>query len=132
MHSKEMQKFILRAKHYPVNSDRIYMTGFSMGGTGVWDYACAYPSKVACAVPIAGWGDVQAVCKMKDVPTWVFHGVKDQTVDPRDSRNLTNALKKCGGNLILTELPNVGHEAWRQVYGYNGLMNWIASKNKGD
>lgn len=120
------------SNNYLIDPNRIYLTGFSMGGTGVWEYATAYPNTISCAVPLSGWGNTHEVCRMKNVPTWAFHGAKDDIVSPKGSRNLTTTLKNCGGNVTLTELPNVGHEAWREAYSYPGLINWIAARNKAD
>ena len=37
----------------PVDPERIYLTGFSMGGGGVWRYANIYPNRFAAAAPLA-------------------------------------------------------------------------------
>jgi predicted esterase len=118
--------------HYPADPNRLCMSGFSMGATGVWDYSCAFPAKVSSAVPLSGWGDVEAMCKMKGVPTWAFHGLNDQIINIVGSRNVTYALRNCGGDVTLTELPGTGHESWRTAYTYPGLNNWILSKNRAD
>ena len=42
---------------YKVDKDRIYVTGLSMGGYGVWDAIQRYPRRFAAAVPVCGGGD---------------------------------------------------------------------------
>ena len=37
----------------PVDRDRVYLTGFSMGGFGTWQTACQYPDRFAAIVPLA-------------------------------------------------------------------------------
>ena len=65
---------------YPVDTDRIYLTGLSMGGFGSWRLAAEHPERFAAVVPICGGGDPQDVERIKDLPIWNFHGGKDPTV----------------------------------------------------
>lgn len=44
------------AGQYPVDRDRLYVTGLSMGGFGTWDLITRYPERFAAAVPICGGG----------------------------------------------------------------------------
>lgn len=39
---------------HPIDLDRIYIVGLSMGGIAVYDLACRYPQLFAAAVPICG------------------------------------------------------------------------------
>ncbi|MFC0212336.1 dienelactone hydrolase family protein [Paenibacillus chartarius] len=42
---------------YPVDSERVYLTGFSMGGQGAWDFASRSSKLFSAVVPISGWYD---------------------------------------------------------------------------
>src|SRR6185369_5377876 len=44
-------------KEFPIDNDRLYLTGLSMGGFGTWDLITRYPDKFAAAAPICGGGD---------------------------------------------------------------------------
>lgn len=46
-------------KHYPVDPERFYLAGSSMGGQGVWHIALHHPSLFAAAAPQAGWANFQ-------------------------------------------------------------------------
>src|SRR6185436_3992673 len=48
-------------KTMPVDSNRIYITGLSMGGYGTYDAIERYPNLFAAAVPVCGGGDVSKV-----------------------------------------------------------------------
>ncbi|HXX64998.1 MAG TPA: alpha/beta hydrolase-fold protein, partial [Bacteroidota bacterium] len=61
---------------YAVDSARRYLTGLSMGGNGAWRMAVAYPNHFAALAPICGWGDPTSLAVLKDLPVWVFHGMK--------------------------------------------------------
>ncbi|MDO9543520.1 MAG: alpha/beta hydrolase-fold protein, partial [Kiritimatiellia bacterium] len=42
-------------KDYAVDTRRIYLTGLSMGGCGVWSLAAKHPGKFAALVPVCGF-----------------------------------------------------------------------------
>jgi len=50
---------------YAVDTDRIYLTGLSMGGYGTWYLATKYPERFAAIVPIAGGGDPEKACALR-------------------------------------------------------------------
>ena len=43
-------------ENYAVDSDRVYLTGLSMGGYGTWTLACRYPERFAAIAPVCGGG----------------------------------------------------------------------------
>jgi len=45
----------LAKKSFPIDTNRIYLTGHSMGGHGVWHIALAHSDLFAAAAPEAGW-----------------------------------------------------------------------------
>ncbi|MBN1568333.1 MAG: alpha/beta fold hydrolase [Acidobacteria bacterium] len=40
---------------YRIDPDRIYLTGISLGGRGVWYLAYKHPDRFAAIVPICAW-----------------------------------------------------------------------------
>jgi poly(3-hydroxybutyrate) depolymerase len=117
---------------YNVDRHRVYLTGLSMGGFGTWTLAMRYPQYFAAIAPICGGGSPQSIANLRDVPTWVFHGKKDETVPERASAMLVDALKTAGGNVKYTVLPEGGHvDSW--VYAYDmksGLFDWFLRQRK--
>ncbi|MGK7397501.1 MAG: dienelactone hydrolase family protein [Candidatus Cyclobacteriaceae bacterium M3_2C_046] len=97
-------------------SDKLYMTGLSLGGGGTWYYALNYPDKVSAIAPIAGWGNLKRACEIKHLPIWAFHGTDDQVVATANSVNMVNAVNDCGGKAILTLYDGVGHNSWSRAY----------------
>ncbi len=68
-------------KNYVVDPARLYLTGISIVGNGVWLMAVRHPERFAAVAPICGYGlPSQAfpdrACALKDVPVWVFHGAE--------------------------------------------------------
>jgi predicted peptidase len=112
-------------KQYPIDERRIYITGVSMGGYGTWELMARLPDKFAAAVPICGGGDEKSAEKIKHIPTWAFHGAKDNVVSPRQSRRMISALQKVGGTPGYTEYPDVEHNSWVQAYKEPHLLPWL-------
>jgi len=59
------------------------------------------------------------------IPLWVFHGDKDTTVPPEQSRRMVAAIKKAGGKPLYTEFVGVGHNSWVPTYNNPMLMSWM-------
>lgn len=118
------------AKNKPVDPDRIYLTGLSMGGFGTWVTAAAHPKKFAAIAPICGGGNIENAKKYGKLPIWNFHGEKDRAVPVRKSRELVDAVKKTGGNVKYTEYPGVGHDSWTRTYENPKLYEWFLSHKR--
>jgi predicted peptidase len=109
-----------------IDPDRVYLTGLSMGGFGVYDLAMRYPDRFAALGAICGAADTTKVSTIRDVPTWIEHGADDTVVAVERSRNIADALRKAGGNPTFVELPGVGHNSWTPAYEDNdGLLPWM-------
>lgn len=117
-------------KNYPIDINRIYVTGLSMGGFGTWDIICRFPDKFAAAAPICGGGDENLAEKINKIPIWAFHGSNDKLVTVYRSRNMINALKKTGGKPKYTEYPGVGHFSWEKAYSEPDFLKWMFSQSK--
>lgn len=114
---------------FSLDSDRLYLVGFSMGGFGAWIGASRHPDLFAAAVPIAGGGDPSHI-PGTSAKIWAFHGTTDKTVPIRRSRQMVDALKKAGATVRFTEYPGVGHEAWRLVYQEPELPQWLFEQSR--
>jgi predicted peptidase len=60
-------------RDYAVDRRRIYLTGTSAGGFGVWSLAARYPNRWAAIVPICGGGDPHCAESIQHIPCWCFH-----------------------------------------------------------
>jgi dipeptidyl aminopeptidase/acylaminoacyl peptidase len=59
------------------------------------------------------------------VPTWVFHGAKDEVVPIRESERMVSALKALGGNVKFTIYPKAAHDSWTKTYNNPKLYQWF-------
>jgi predicted peptidase len=110
---------------YRIDRDRLYVTGLSMGGFGTWSLAIDYPSRFAAIAPICGGGDPKAVCIIKHLPVWAFHGAKDPIVPLASSEVMVETLKRCGGNVRFTVYPQADHDCWTLTYANEQLYDWF-------
>lgn len=118
-------------KSEPVDSDRIYVTGLSMGGYGTWDIILRHPELFAAAVPICGAGDPSKADVIAELPVWFFHGSLDEVVPVSGSRDMASALEKAGGKVYTyTEYYGVGHNCWDEAYSEPDLLGWMFSQSK--
>lgn len=111
---------------YPIDISRIYATGLSMGGFGVWGYMAGYGDSlyIAAGVPICG--TVFEYEKNPDLysgnlagfPIWAFHGENDLTVPAEPDRAVVEAVNKLNPifRVKYTQFPELGHNVWNVVY----------------
>jgi predicted peptidase len=118
-------------RELPIDPDRVYLTGQSMGGFGTWGAIAAHPARFAAAVPVCGGWPPEDAPKMKRVPVWAFHGEQDKTVPVEGSRRIIAALKAAGVEPRYTELPGVGHGSWDPAYATAELWDWMFAQKKG-
>jgi len=117
-------------KEKPIDSDRVYVTGLSMGGYGTWDLLSRHADLFAAAAPVCGGGDETKAPAMKGVPIWAFHGDKDAVVIPERSRRMVEAVKKAGGAVKYTEYPGVGNNSWDPAYAEKDLLPWMFAQKR--
>ncbi len=77
-----------------VDPQRIYITGFSMGGGGVWDLLHLNPDTFAAAIPICAisprTGSI--FTEVTGTPIWAFHARNDSSVSVSTTRNMINGF----------------------------------------
>jgi predicted peptidase len=117
-------------KTLPVDEKRIYVTGLSMGGFGVWDIIQRHPEIFAAALAVCGGGDTALAPRLTALPIWAFHGGKDTVVKPARSRDMIAAIKKAGGTPRYTEYKGVGHNAWSRTYRNRDVLAWLLDQKK--
>ena len=118
------------AGRYRVDEDRVYVTGLSMGGFGTWALAAAYPNRFAALAPICGGGEPDEACRHADVPTWAFHGERDQVVPVGRTEEMVEALQACNGDVRMTLYPDLGHDSWTVTYDNPELYEWLLKQRR--
>lgn len=117
-------------KNLPIDTNRVYITGLSMGGFGTYDAIERYPNMFAAAVPVCGGGDLSQAAAIAHIPMWIFHGAEDAAVNPEYSLQMANALNKAGAHPGLTMYPETGHFSWIAAYSDPAMMAWLFRQHK--
>ncbi|HEY0741303.1 MAG TPA: PKD domain-containing protein [Chryseosolibacter sp.] len=125
-------------KYLRIDNRRVYLTGLSLGGGGVWSVATAYPSTWAAILPIcSGYNALTSAYKLavENVPTWGFHGDKDYVVSYTVTQKMINAINastpKPSPLAKFTIFPGMGHVIWDKVYKETTALNWMLSFTNG-
>lgn len=127
----------LAKRRFAVDENRVYLTGYSMGGGGTWHVGTRHPDLFAALGPYYGgwdyhvWIDREGIANMTErarflaeaessfaqadqllnVPVWVMHGDADTLVEPDQSRYVVRMLQRWGYDIRYHEVPGRGHEA---------------------
>ncbi|WP_027135472.1 alpha/beta hydrolase family esterase [Geminicoccus roseus] len=98
------------ARRFGLDRGRVLLTGFSRGGSMVWDIACQAPGTASAYAPVAGgfWEPAVTACA-GPVRLLHTHGFADMTV-PLEGRPLNN------GAMAQADIYQ-GLRLWRQVNG---------------
>jgi len=120
--SKDVNDMINYAiSKYRIDTTRMYVSGLSMGGGVTWDYATAYPKRIAAVVPICGaMGPSDSKAKKMveaGLAVWAFHNEDDPTVSVDNSKGWVNMMNKYKPAVApkLTLWPTGGHDAWTKA-----------------
>ena len=114
----------------PIDKERVYLTGLSMGGTGTWMLAMAAPERFAAIAPICGTGIYWFGEALVDIPIMIYHGDYDEIVPLSESISMVNSVNKRGGNAQIEICYGLGHNAWDVAYSGDRLMNWFLQYKK--
>jgi predicted peptidase len=116
---------------YNIDPQRIYLTGFSMGGQGTFFVAADFPDRFAAFAPVASRvppydeGLLERLCAASHRPFWLFHGEADDQIPVSEVYRYEAALKQCGGLVPrLTTIANLGHST-QPVYDNDELYAWF-------
>ena len=120
-------------KNYSCDSNRIYVTGISMGGFATWDILEHYGSIFAAGIPVCGAGDTSKAGAFKNIPLRIYHGTDDETVSYYSSESMYTAIISAGGQKAeMISLQGIGHNAWDYAYADRDTLCWLFAQNKAD
>jgi predicted peptidase len=109
---------------FSVDTKKIAVTGFSMGGTGSWYFAAKYPERFSAAIPIAGRPPASA--SEWRLPILAVHSRDDQVAPIGPTETRISELQKSGVNAKLIVLNGVTHfETYRFVDGLRQAVPWL-------
>lgn len=96
-------------KQYPnIDKNRIYLIGYSMGGSTAQNLMNLDPDTFAAVVSVAAVPDLSNLNKIKEKNIWLIHGKQDDENPYIGSVELYNKLST-SKNLIFTTFTNLHH-----------------------
>jgi predicted peptidase len=127
------------SREYRLDGDRVYLTGLSLGGQGVWNLGAGLPDRFAAIVPICGFAEydrdtgvaAKLAARLTRVPIWCFHGEADPSVPASKSREMIAAIRTAGGDARYTEFKGADHVIWDRVYGDAEMWKWLFDQKRG-
>jgi len=114
---------------YRVDAARIYLMGHSMGAYGTWSIAMDHPEIFAALGPISGGGMPGSMVKLRQIPQYVVHGDDDRTVPVSQSRNMVEAGKKAGAEIVYVEVPGGSHTSVAAP-AFAAMLDFFARQQK--
>ena len=118
-------------QRHPVDLNRLYIGGLSMGAMGTLELLRQHPDYFAGAFAICGGAHPKTSKALKSTPLWLFHGLDDKVVLPQYSIKLYKKLKRKGADVQLTTYPKVGHDSWHQSFAEPTLFPWLFAQRNG-
>jgi predicted peptidase len=97
---------------YPIDPDRLYVTGTSMGGRGAWYMAYRYPERVAAIAPVAAYQPLTRWAssgRLASIPVRAYHGDQDHLALFDDAVGMHEAHRDAGGTSELIVMPDRDH-----------------------
>ena len=94
---------------YAIDSDRILVTGFSLGGRGTWYMASRHPDLFTAAIPMAARSDSDGAALVGDMPVFIIHARDDEVVPFGPAELLAQEMDERGQTVSFLPLEGVGH-----------------------
>lgn len=113
-----------------VDPRRVYLTGLSMGGKGIWELADLVTEKLAAIVPICAPYTFVDFRKLRALPMWVFHGVMDSIIPVAESARMVRMLRAAGCDVRFTTYPDADHDSWTETYTNPALYEWLLAQRR--
>lgn len=117
---------------YPIDKNRVYLTGLSMGGWGSWKLADEHPELFAAVAPVCGPMNrptLSRACEqLSNKPIWIFHGALDDIVPLENSTTMFQKLKTCNNQVHYTIFEGDNHNSWDSAYSNPELYEWMLNQ----
>lgn len=115
-------------QRFPIDANRIYLTGLSMGGGGSLWMGLTRPDIWAAIAPVCPApppGTETYAPNARNIPMHFHQGGADPVVSPESVRAWHDRLDSLGTAVEYTEYPGVGHESWENAYADGQIFDWF-------
>ena len=126
-----------------IDTNRIIVTGLSLGGGGAWRYATSSLSnaqQLAAVAPVCGTcsGVTYSNIATANLPLWAFHALDDGVVGAGCTTSQVAGVQVANPAIapLMTLYSSGGHGIWDRAYDYNynwqnpNIYEWFLGQNK--
>jgi pimeloyl-ACP methyl ester carboxylesterase len=113
----------------PVDRDRVYLEGHSLGAMATWEWALNNPERFAAVSPRDGVGEPYRAIRLRNVPAWVIHGEKDDVIYPAYAEQMITAMRATGGTAKYSLLPNAPHNV-PSDFDQASVVKWYLQQSR--
>ncbi|GDY11185.1 hypothetical protein LBMAG53_00620 [Planctomycetota bacterium] len=113
-----------------IDHQRVWLSGFSLGGGGVWLYSQLYASEIAASMPIEGAassGSSQSLERFIGLPVWAFQNFNDQPYRDFTGSWLKNIVARWQGAAPTDPYANFPSTAGDHSAGYRMASGYVWS-----
>ena len=98
-------------KEYSIDKEKISLVGHSMGGTGAFSLAAAYPTLFSRVMPMSGsiTNNERNIAALSQLQVWAIVGAKDTIVSPDSTIEFIAALQEARADAKITILEEATH-----------------------
>ena len=113
------------AEAWPIDPDRVVVTGYSNGGNGAWAQATLHPDLFSAAIPMASFAPTDPPTAL---PLYIVHGENDELFPVGRARAAAAAAEQAGV-LVEIETPPFAHfEAGRYADALARAAAWVEAE----
>lgn len=138
------------AKREPIDLNRVYIIGTSLGGTLVWQMAYEHPEHVSAGLSVMGIfmnyafylnarrmePDSESLppdfSRMRHVPLWIAHAADDLNVSIAGDDGCVNRLQELGADVRYSRYDRYGHRMHTRFYRKEPWADWLFRQNSGN
>jgi len=114
------------SQEYKVDSRRILVTGYSIGGIGTWHLAAQHSDFFTAAIPISALPDPKTMAPVKNVPLYVIHSREDEVFPFKELKSFIDGQKSGGASIKIVVVDGITHyEAYCFIEPPKAAILWI-------
>jgi pimeloyl-ACP methyl ester carboxylesterase len=106
----------------PVDADKVYASGHSLGAMATFNWATSNPERFAAIYPEDGFGQPYRAVRLRYVPLWSIHGERDDVILPGLAEQMVS-VRAAGGSAVYSRLKGAPHNipSW---FNSEPVTNW--------
>lgn len=142
-------------QRYPIDRRRVFLSGVSMGGMGVWTIGARHPNRFAGLIPVCGRADYyvwQGVARhtmpsykqrlidvefghpllssLTNTPIFCIHGDMDPLIGVEEARHAVRIARQRKLDITYVELPGGSHWIFEEAFDRSDLHAWIRKQKR--